>query len=74
MLSNTTIREARLAAGLLQKELAQRAGISEDTLFRIERGLVPSEETMSFLRTALNLALVEAAERALEVRDRLVAA
>ncbi len=74
MLSNNSIREARLAAGLLQRELAQRAGVSQDTIFRAERGYRPSDATLAYITHALNQALVEAAERALEARDRLVAA
>ena len=33
------LRQARVAAGLTQAELARKAGLSENTISRLERGL-----------------------------------
>ncbi len=40
MLSGEVIREARLLAGLSQKELAERAGVPRPSIARWERGTV----------------------------------
>src|SRR5262249_59547647 len=52
------LRRHRRAAGLTQQELAERAGISEDTISNIERGVphVPRRETLELLAEALRLA------------------
>lgn len=50
---NALVREMRLAAGLSQRELAQRAGTSQPAIARYERGLaVPSWETLQRLAVA----------------------
>lgn len=37
-MENTKMKAARVAAGLLQEALAQRIGVSRQTINRIERG------------------------------------
>jgi len=50
---NTLVRELRLAAGLSQRALAQRAGTSQPAVARYERGAAtPSWETLQRLATA----------------------
>jgi len=52
------VREARLAAGLSQRELARRAGIPQPTLSRIERGRAsPRFDTLDRLLRACGKAL-----------------
>jgi transcriptional regulator with XRE-family HTH domain len=49
----TLVRDARLAAGLSQRALAQRAGTSQPAVARYERGVAtPSWETLQRLMTA----------------------
>ena len=57
------LRRARRAAGLSQEALAERAGISVDTISALERGLTraPQHDTLALLVEALQL---EDAERA----------
>jgi transcriptional regulator with XRE-family HTH domain len=46
-LSGQLLREARLRAGLTQRTIAARAGVSQPTVARIERGdLIPSLERL----------------------------
>jgi tetratricopeptide (TPR) repeat protein/transcriptional regulator with XRE-family HTH domain len=67
----TLLRRYRLAAGLTQEELAERAGISRRSLGDMERGVVhaPRKDTVALLVEALGLdpperaALAEAARR-----------
>src|SRR5947208_15704594 len=67
----TLLRRARLAAGLTQEELAERAGLSRRSLGDMERGVVhtPRKDTVTLLTAALALdpqdraALAEAARR-----------
>lgn len=49
----TLVRDARLAAGLSQRALAQRAGTSQPAIARYERGVAaPSLETLQRLMAA----------------------
>lgn len=59
----TLLRRYRLAAGLTQEELAERAGISRRSLGDMERGVVhaPRKDTVRLLTEALALALPERA-------------
>ena len=52
------LRRYRRTAGLTQEELADRAGISADTISNIERGMphMPRKDTLRLLAQALNLA------------------
>jgi tetratricopeptide (TPR) repeat protein/DNA-binding XRE family transcriptional regulator len=67
----TLLRRYRIAAGLTQEELAERAGISRRSLGDMERGVVhtPRKDTVTLLTAALALspqeraALAEAARR-----------
>src|SRR5579862_4220010 len=67
----TLLRRSRIAAGLTQEELAERAGISRRSLGDMERGVVhaPRKDTVTLLIAALALsppdraALEEAARR-----------
>jgi transcriptional regulator with XRE-family HTH domain/tetratricopeptide (TPR) repeat protein len=54
----TLLRRYRIAAGLTQDELAERAGISVRSLGDMERGVVhtPRKDTVTLLATALALA------------------
>jgi transcriptional regulator with XRE-family HTH domain len=51
------VRRARVAAGLSQEELAERAGISAHAVSDLERGLyrAPHRDTVERLGTALRL-------------------
>lgn len=50
------LRQARIDAGLTQAELAERAGVADATLSRIERGrLVPSITLTTRIATALGV-------------------
>ncbi|HTU18906.1 MAG TPA: helix-turn-helix transcriptional regulator [Gemmataceae bacterium] len=50
------LRELRLAAGLSQKDLAERAGIDKDSLSRLERDKwQPTWETVLALASALDV-------------------
>lgn len=52
-LPNTLVRELRLAAGLSQRALAQRAHTSQPAVARYERGIAtPSWETLQRLAVA----------------------
>jgi class 3 adenylate cyclase len=59
----TLLRRARRAAGLSQEELAERAGISVDTISLLESGLThaPHPETLVLLAGALHLSEAERA-------------
>lgn len=52
------LRRHRRAAGFTQEELAERAGVSDDTVSNIERGQrhVPRKDTLRLLAEALGLA------------------
>jgi transcriptional regulator with XRE-family HTH domain len=51
-----TLREARQAAGLTQRQLAARAGMPQSTVARIERGqMVPRVDTFDRLLRAAEL-------------------
>lgn len=54
MNGGTLVREARRRAGLTQRQLAQRAGVSQPTVARIERGEVaaPFERIVELVRAA----------------------
>src|SRR5262249_12176314 len=67
------IRESRLAAGLTQEELAERAGISARSVSDLERGLyqAPHRDTVARLAAALGLSAEAAAQlEAVVVRQR----
>jgi transcriptional regulator with XRE-family HTH domain len=52
------LRRARLAAGLSQEELAERANLSREAISTLERGTrrAPRQETIELLAEALQLA------------------
>src|SRR5438132_11474038 len=54
----TLLRRHRIAAGLTQEELAERAGISRRSVGDMERGVVhtPRKDTVALLAAALTLA------------------
>lgn len=52
--SAVAITKAREAAGLTQRELAERSGIPQSTIARIERGYNTSIDTLSKIAFALN--------------------
>lgn len=52
--SAVTITKAREAAGLTQRELAERSGVPQSTIARIERGYNTSIDTLSKIAFALN--------------------
>lgn len=66
-----TIRQLRAAAGISQSDLAKRAGLHEDTIARIERGLEAMPETMGAIRLALMKALEEAKTRLADAEHAL---
>ncbi|HEU5200552.1 MAG TPA: helix-turn-helix domain-containing protein [Ktedonobacterales bacterium] len=67
------LRRHRRAAGLTQEELAERAGISEDTISILERGVsrFPHQETVELLAEALRLPPAERAHFSAVARGRL---
>jgi len=67
---DTLVREMRLAAGLSQRALAERAGTSQPAVVRYERGAAtPSWETMQRLASACGRKLRLSAEEAPESHD-----
>jgi transcriptional regulator with XRE-family HTH domain len=62
------LRQFRLAAGLTQEALAERAGVSSDAVSTLERGArqAPRKETVDLLACALRLGPAD--------RERLAAA
>ena len=52
--SAVAITKAREAAGLTQRELAERSGVPRSTIARIERGYNTSIDTLSKIAFALN--------------------
>ena len=52
--SAVAITKAREAAGLTQRELAERSGVPQSTIARIERGCNTSIDTLSKIAFALN--------------------
>lgn len=52
--SAVAITKAREAAGLTQRELAERSGVPQSTIARIERGYNTSIDTLSKIAFALN--------------------
>jgi transcriptional regulator with XRE-family HTH domain len=60
----TLLRQHRVAAGLSQEELAERAGLSARAISDLERGLrrAPHRPTVALLAAALGLAQAEQAE------------
>ena len=63
--------DARLEAGLTQKQLAERAGMKQSVIARLEAGgRTPTLETMRRLAAALNLDFVVTATGAVETRQR----
>ncbi|MGH3157692.1 MAG: helix-turn-helix domain-containing protein, partial [Streptosporangiaceae bacterium] len=66
-----TLRRKRLAAGLTQQELAQRAGLSVRALSDLERGVSrPHRKTVTSLTDALGLAEAGHAGRRRAARPR----
>lgn len=66
----TLVRELRLAAGLSQRALAQRAGTSQPAVARYERGVAtPSWETLQRLAAACGRQVTIGAEMVLEPHD-----
>jgi transcriptional regulator with XRE-family HTH domain len=64
------VREARLAAGLSQRDLARRAGTSQPAIARYERGLAtPSWETLERLAAACGRRLTIGSEIAPDPHD-----
>jgi len=56
----TRLRELRVAAGLTQAELAEKAGISVNFISLVERGLKsPTLSTMERLAAALKVPIIE---------------
>ena len=56
----TRLRELRVAAGLTQAELAERAGVSVNFISLVERGLKsPTLSTMERLAAALKVPIIE---------------
>ena len=56
MTTGELIRQARISAGLTQKELGERAGIAEPTIGRYELGkLNPKPSTLKKIAAALNV-------------------
>ena len=54
---NNRVKQERLNQGWSRSELAQKAGISEKTVYRIENGLPGMETTQYKIANALNLAV-----------------
>ena len=52
--SAVAITKAREAAGLTQRELAERSGVPQSTIARIERGYNTRIDTLSKIAFALN--------------------
>lgn len=67
---NALVREMRLAAGLSQRGLAQRAGTSQPAVVRYERGATtPSWETLQRLAAACRWRVTIDAEAVPEPHD-----
>lgn len=67
------VREARIRAGLGQRELARRARVAQPLLSRIERGLVsPRFETLDRLLRACGVALEPVERPGLDVDRTLI--
>jgi len=59
-MTGTEVREARLAAGLTQEQLAHRAGVAFATISRIENGRGrPQAATVAVISAALERAATE---------------
>ena len=56
---NTSARSRRLALGLSQQEMAERAGISQPTVSQVENGYRPGAETRRRIADALNVSEAE---------------
>ncbi|NHL85625.1 XRE family transcriptional regulator [Lactobacillus helveticus] len=52
--SSVALLKAREDAGLTQRELAEKAGVPQSTVARIERGNSTSTKTLSKLASAMN--------------------
>jgi len=67
------LRRARLAAGLSQEDLAERAHLSREAISTLERGTrrAPRQETIALLADALQLAPEERARLEAAARGRL---
>jgi transcriptional regulator with XRE-family HTH domain len=64
------VRETRIAAGLSQRALAQRAGTSQSAIARYERGVAtPSWETLQRLVSACGQRLRLSTEMAADAHD-----
>lgn len=65
------LRRARLAAGLTQRELAERAGLSHQVVQKIEKGQNTTVETLDVLATAAGAELIVRMDGPREIRRRL---
>lgn len=65
------LRRARLAAGLTQRELAERAGLSHQVVQKIEKGQNTTMETLDVLATAAGAELIVRMDGPREIRRRL---
>lgn len=65
------LKEARLSACLTLDALAERAGLSPNSVFRVEAGLRPSPETAKKLAKALRSALKSHSVRVARVMKQL---
>jgi transcriptional regulator with XRE-family HTH domain len=52
--STSVLQELRLRAGLSRRELAQRAGVLNDTIARAERGGIPQPKAQKKVADALS--------------------
>ena len=60
MITRQQIKVARFRAGLTQQQLASRAGVSENTISRVETGRIrPSNDLLEALRRCLCLPKVD---------------
>lgn len=57
---NEYLKEKRLELGLSQKELAEKAGVSSNTIYNIEKGnFSPNVSTYQKICKALNIKLAD---------------
>jgi predicted transcriptional regulator len=73
-MTNEMIQKARVEAGLTQAQLAKRARLSADYIFRIEAGLVPSDSALDEIKDALAVALADKATAAARMRTKIMQA
>jgi transcriptional regulator with XRE-family HTH domain len=66
-----TVAQARLAAGLSRRELADRAGVSESAVSALENGAPPTVRTLDRVAAVLNLTVTLAPAAPRLPRSRL---